>query len=347
MKTKAAVLNELNKPLVIEELIIPELKEGQVLVKIKASGLCHSQLNEIKGNKGPDKFLPHTMGHEGAGIVEEIGRNIKKVKKGDHVVLTWIKGSGFDVPSAIYVTSDGIKVNSGAISTFTEYAVVSENRLVKIPEEVPFKDASLLGCAIPTGAGIIKNTVKLQPNHSLAVFGVGGIGSSAVLYAASIGCSKIIAIDINDSKLEFAKRIGAKYTLNSKKEDVISKIKKFSDGKGVDYSVECSGVKEVMEMAFNSINNKGTTVIAGNLKHGERISINPFDLIVGKKIIGTWGGETYPDVDIPVYIELYLSKKLKLNELITNTYDLQNINTAFADLEQGKVQRAVIVFNKE
>jgi len=343
---KAAILYEQNKPLRIEELSIPPLKPGQALVKIVASGICHSQLNEIKGKKGPDKFLPHTLGHEGAGIVGDIGQGVKKIIKGDHVVLTWIKGVGMDVPSAVYQGTDGSKINSGAISTFMEYAVISENRLVKIPKEMPFFEASLLGCAVPTGAGIVKNTIKLNKNDSIAIFGIGGIGSSALLYVNAIGGKMIIAVDVSDSKLELAKQLGATHAINSKRIEVIPEIKKLTNGRGVDYSMESSGVKEAMELAFRAIQDKGTAVIAGNLKLGETISIDPFELIKGKKIIGTWGGETVPDKDIPAYVELFLSKKLKLNDLITNVYELDEINSALDELEQGKVIRTVINMEK-
>ncbi|MBM3702931.1 MAG: zinc-binding dehydrogenase [Actinobacteria bacterium] len=343
MKTKAAVLYEQNQPLVIEEITIPEPREGQVLVKIIASGICRTQINEIKGEKGPDKFLPHTLGHEGAGIVRKVGKNVKKVKKGDHVVLTWIKGNGVDIPSSKYENNKGFAINSGAISTFMEYAVISENRLVVIPNEMPFNEAALLGCAIPTGAGIIKNSINLNKEKSISIFGIGGIGASALLYASAIGCSKIIAVDVNEKKLKFALDIGATQTINPKTENVISRIKEITDNNGTDYAVECSGKKEAMETAFASINNKGIAAIAGNLSFGETISINPFDLILGKKIIGTWGGETKPDTDIPLYAKMFLSRELKLDKLISHRFRLEEINEAIKLIEKGDVVRAIIV----
>lgn len=353
-KTKAAVLYEINQPLVVEELEIPSLNSGQVLVKILFSGICHTQINEIKGLKGEDKYLPHLLGHEGSGIVEEIGEGVTKVKKGDYVVLSWIKGLGLNAPSCQY-SKDETKINSGAITTFSQYSVISEDRIFKIPLEVPPKVAALLGCAIPTGAGIIKNELKLKDNglknnqleknkkgKSLAIFGIGGIGSSALLYASSLNLSKIIAVDINENKLEFAKSIGATEVINPNQEEGLKKLNKLINEEGVDYSIESSGVKTIMETAFQAINNQGTAIIAGNLKLGETISLNPFDLIKGKKIFGTWGGKTNPDEDIIYYARKYLNQNIPFDKLISKTYPLNEINQAIKDLEEGKVIRALI-----
>jgi len=343
MKTKAAVLRNLNKPLVIEELSIPELKEGQVLVKVVSSGICHSQLNEIKGRRGPDRFLPHTLGHEGSGIVQATGPGVSKVKAGDHVVLTWIKGTGIDAPAIAYTGSDGGIVNSGAISTFMEYAVVSENRVVRVPKEIAFKEASLLGCAIPTGMGIVMNTAKLQKGGSVAIFGLGGIGLSALLAADIMQAAVIIAIDINEEKLKQARSLGATNVINANQQDSLAAVLEITRGAGVDCAIEAAGLRQPMETAFKAVrNNGGLCVLAGNLAHGERISIDPLDLIKGKRVVGTWGGETQPDRDIPKYVDLYLAGKLKLSRLITHVYALENINEALQQLEEGNVGRALI-----
>ncbi|OGR47410.1 MAG: acetoin dehydrogenase [Elusimicrobia bacterium GWC2_51_8] len=343
MKTKAAVLYDLNKPLAIEELSVPELKEGQVLVKVAFSGICHSQLNEVKGKKGPDKFLPHTLGHEGSGIVQATGPGVTKVKAGDHVVLTWIKGDGMDAPASEYKRTDGKKVNSGAISTFMEYAVISENRVVRVSEKITFKEAALLGCAIPTGMGIVMNTAKLRKDSSVAIFGLGGIGLSALLAAELMQAAVIIAIDIKDEKLEQARSLGATHTINAERQDSLADIFEITKGTGVDYAIEAAGLPRTMETAFKAArNNGGLCVLAGNLAHGERISIDPFDLIKGKRIVGTWGGETQPDRDIPKYVDLYLAGRLKLGRLITHTYALDNVNEALQKLEEGNVGRALI-----
>ncbi len=346
MIMKGVVLYKTNGPLVVEELEIPSLQDGQVLVKILFSGVCRAQINEIKAHKGPDKYLPHTLGHEASGIVEETGPGVKKVKKGDYVVLTWIKGEGIDAPSCTYTThKDKKKINSGAITTFNQYSVISENRIVKIPKEVPPDIAALFGCAVPTGVGIVKNELKAKKGESLAIFGIGGIGSCVLLGAVSAGVSPIIAVDINSDKLEFAKENGATHTVNPKEmdiKDVVAKIKEITNNEGVDYSVDCAGIPLMIEAAFDAIKDTGTTIIAGNPAYGEKIRITPFDLIKGKKIFGSWGGSVKPDKDIPLFIQDYLSGKLKVDKLITKTYSLDKINDAIKSLGKGKVIRALI-----
>lgn len=345
MKTKAAILIELNRPLQILELDIPELQPGQVLVEIAYSGVCRTQLNEIHGLKGPDKFLPHTLGHEGSGKVIATGPKVTKVAPSDQVVCTWLKGSGADVSSTQYLTN-GTKVNSGAISTFLTLAVISENRLVPIPAEMPLKEAALLGCAIPTGAGIVRNTLQIQHGDSLAVFGAGGIGLSAIMAAAALEVETIIVIDIFDTKLERAHSLGATHSINSATDDVLAEINAISPG-GVDFTIEATGVTTVMETAFAAIKNSGQCIIAGNPATGEKLRIDPFDLIKGKRICGSWGGATDPDRDIPYYVKLYQSDNLKLDNLITHEFSLSEINKAFDELEHGKVGRAIVKLEAE
>ena len=356
MIIKAAVLREQNKHLVIEELYVPALAPGQVLIKVLYSGICRSQINEIKGNKGEDKYLPHTLGHEASAIVEDVGSRVTKVKKGDYVVLSWIKGEGLNENNCKYIkVGDNSVVNAGAATSFSEYSVVSENRLVKIPPEIPPTIGALLGCAVPTGVGIIKNELTAQRGKSLAIFGVGGIGFAALLGAVMAGLSPIIAIDINDDKLAYAQSNGATHIINSAREDVVQRVKEITSNSkvddaingGVDYAIDCVGIPSVSEMAFEVINNSGTALIAGNAKKGEKISIRPFDLILGKKIMGTWGGATQPDVDIPWYAQHYLSGTLPLDKLISKIYSLEEINQAIADLEEGRSIRALIRFKEK
>ena len=341
-KTDAAVLVELGQPLSLLELSIPELNPGQVLIDVAYSGVCHSQLLEVHGQRGHDRYLPHVLGHEGSGKVLEVGKGVAKVKKGDHVVLSWIKGRGADVPSTIYKSANGT-INSGAISTFMRRTITCENRVTSIPDGMPLREAALLGCAVPTGAGIVFNTAEVQAGSSVAVFGIGGIGLSAVLAADLAHAKTIIAIDLIDHKLETARQVGATHLVNASQEDPLEKIFEITGERGVDYAVEAAGRRETMETAFKAVCDKGgLCVIAGNLSEGECISLDPFGLIRGKRIVGTWGGESEPDRDIPRYVDLYLSGELKLENMITHTYPLKGINQALTDLESGKVGRALI-----
>ncbi len=341
-KTQAAVLVELAKPLQLLELSIPELKPGQVLVDVAYSGVCHTQLSEVRGYRGPDRFLPHTLGHEGSGVVKAVGEGVAKVKSGDRVVLSWIKGEGATVGGSVYGGPNG-SVNSGAISTFMRTTVTCESRVTKIPAEMPLREAALLGCALPTGAGIAMNTAAVPPGSTVAVFGVGGIGLSAVIGAGLRKAAKVIAVDVRDNALELAQKLGATHAVDGRRGDPVAAIKALTEGKGVDFAIEAAGRKQTMEAAFASVRDGGgLCVLAGNLKHGERVEIDPMDLIKGKRVVGTWGGESKPDRDIPLFVELYRSGKLPLELLVSREYSLEGINGAFDDLEQGRVARALI-----
>ncbi|MBI3955137.1 zinc-binding dehydrogenase [Candidatus Gottesmanbacteria bacterium] len=334
MKTKAAVLFQPGEPLRIEEVEIPKLKKGQVLVRMLSSGICRAQLNEVRGWKGEDKFLPHLLGHEGAGIVEETGSGVTKVKQGDYVVTSWIKGKGLDGGGTQYKLGK-ITVNAGPITTFCQRSVISENRLVKVPSQVPPHIAALLGCAVPTGAGIIFHTLKVKKGSSIAIFGAGGVGASVILAAKMRGCKVILAIDISEEKLQFARILGATHT------SLFDNLKPFS----LDYSIEASGNRKAMEKAIEIVNDHGQVVIAGNLKRGEKISLDPFELVKGKNIMGTWGGESEIDRDIPLYAEAYLEGKMKIDALLSKRIKLEKVNEALILMEKNKLLgRAVIDF---
>lgn len=340
---KAAVLYETGKSLVVEDGIeIPPLQTGQVLVKVAYSGICGSQLMEVKGKRGEDAYLPHLLGHEASGWVIDVGSNVTKVKPGDKVVLTWIKGSGADCKGAKYKIGN-TTLNSGGVTTFSNYTVVSENRCVILEEGISMELAALLGCAVPTGAGIVFNTLRPDTDASIAIFGVGGIGLSAILGAKMHECSRIIAVDIEDKKLELAKEFGATDVINCKTEDPIKKINQITKGQGADYSIEAAGIAEVVESAFQSIKyNGGLCVIAGHPDCKERIQLDPFDLIRGKKIVGSWGGECLPDKDISMYVKYYKNGKLPLERMISQVYPLEKINEALSELENGRAHRILI-----
>lgn len=342
MRTEAAILLELNQPLRLVGLEMPALKPGQVLVDVAYSGVCHTQVLEARGKRGPDRFLPHALGHEGSGTVRQVGPEVRKVKPGDRVVLTWIKGLGQEVGSTVYESNLG-RVNSGAIGTFMRQTITCENRVVPIAEEMPLREAALLGCALPTGAGIILNAAQVRPGASVAVFGAGGIGLSAILASSLLHAAPLIAVDVVDQKLEDARKSGATYTINAKLQDPLTAIRELTGGRGVDYAVECAGRVETMEAACKAVRDGGgLCVLAGNLPHGETIRIDPMDLIRGKRVVGTWGGESQPDRDIPLYARWFRAGRLPLAQLISREYPLEKINAALEDLEQGRVARALV-----
>ena len=341
MKTLAAIIVEQNKPLELMELEVPNLEEGQVLVEVKYTGICRTQVNEIKGYKGKDHFLPHTLGHEGSGVVLEVGAKVTKVKKGDHVVLTWIKGEGLEYFGTQY-QAVGQKVNSGPISTFLKHAVISENRVISIGKDIPLREAALFGCAIPTGAGIVYNELALEEGATVAIFGLGGIGLSSLLAARMKGAKQIIAVDREQEKLDLAKALGATETLLFNTEGFVEAIHDMTEGKGVDYSIEAAGNKLVMETAFEVIRPHGKCVLAGNVPHGTRISCDPFDFIKGKQLVGTWGGNVKPDQDIPLFLSEFMKDRRGFDKLISHEIPLEEINTGIEMAETGKAARIFI-----
>jgi S-(hydroxymethyl)glutathione dehydrogenase/alcohol dehydrogenase len=342
MKTYAAILYEINQPLRIEQIELPILKPGQVLVKVAYSGVCHSQLMEVRGRRGPDRFLPHLLGHEGSGVVVDVGGEVNKVGKGDEVVLSWIKGEGADCGGTKYY-KDGETINAGAVTTFSEYAVVSENRCVRLPEGVPLDVAALLGCAVLTGAGIVLNTMRPDRQSTILVWGVGGIGLSAVMAARLKKCAVIIAVDMQDSKLELAKTFGATHVVNARTGNALARVLEIVGPAGVDYAVEAAGRAGTIEQAFQAVRkNGGLCVFASHPPIGERICLDPHDLISDKQIRGSWGGESFPDKDVPRFTKFYLQGKLPLEKLITHRYKLEKIDEALADLETGAVGRPLV-----
>ena len=324
------------------ELSVPG--RGQVLVKIAYSGVCHSQLMEARGRRGADPYLPHLLGHEGSGKVISIGEGVSKVSPGELVVLGWIKGNGLESGGIQYHCNClPQKINAGGVTTFNEYALVSENRVVPLPVGVPLDIAVLFGCALPTGAGIITNDLRPIAGSSVAVFGLGGIGMSALMATMLFQCAKVIAIDVSADKLELALSFGATHIVDAGTSDPISEIRALTDGLGVDYAVEASGQVKVIEQAFASIRRGGgVCVFATHPEQGNTISIDPYELICGKQIRGSWGGSSNPDRDIPMFAKLYLEGKLPLEKLITKRYPLEAINEALDDLEQRRVGRPLI-----
>ena len=344
---RAAILRKCGNPLSIEDGIeIPKLKSGQVLVKMAYSGICRSQLMEVNGQRGEDKYLPHLLGHEGCGQVVSVAPDVTKISKGNWTILGWIKGEGINAEGAKYNLGGEI-INSGAVTTFSTYTIVSENRIVPLPNGLPKDIAVLFGCALPTGAGIVINQIKPLKDTSIAFVGMGGIGLSGLMATKAFECKNIIAVDISDEKLNLAKEFGATHTINSSNTNVLKEIDNITNGVGVDYSMDAGGSIETIELAFESVkNNGGQCIFASHPQAGKKISIDPFDLISGKNIKGSWGGSCKPDEDIPFLANLYEKGMMPLEKLVTKKYRLDEINIALDDLKNSNVFRPLLLIDE-
>ena len=253
---KAAILTEQNAPLMVVDLELPALDVGQVLVQVAHSGICGKQIEEISGKRGPDPYLPHMLGHEGAGVVKDVGPGVKKVKAGDHVVLHWVKGSGIDSAPPRF-NWDGTTVSAGSVTTFSRYTIASENRVTPIPADLDLEVASLLGCAVTTGMGVVFNNAALMPGQSIAVFGVGGVGLNVLQGAALVNAHPIVAVDLHDHKLERAMAFGATHTVNASKQDAEAFLRELAGPGGLDVVVDLTGDAAVREAAYNATSNTG------------------------------------------------------------------------------------------
>ena len=345
-KTKAAILVELNAPLEIAEIDLPdELSFGQVLVKVHYSGICGAQINEIEGAKGPDKFLPHLLGHEGSATVLDAGPGVKTVKKGDTVVMHWRQSNGIQCETPAY-RWNGRKVNSGWVTTFNRHAVVSENRVTPIPADFDLKIAPLFGCAVTTAMGVINNNAQVKVGQSVVVFGVGGVGLNIVQAAAMVSAHPVIAIDIVDSKLEMAKRFGATHCFNSKTiGNLDEEILKVVGKAGADVIVETTGIVKVIEQAYGLTHADGKTILVGVPTKGNNVSIYTLPLHFKKVLKGSHGGDAEPHLDIPRYIRLIGAGKLNLNGLVTHEFKLDQINEAIKLVRSGNAGRVLVAMD--
>jgi S-(hydroxymethyl)glutathione dehydrogenase/alcohol dehydrogenase len=341
MHTTAAVLEKIGNPLVLAELAVPALQPGQVLVAVAFAGMCHTQLLECRGRRGDDPYLPHCLGHEGSGTVQVVGRGVSKCRVGDHVVLSWIKGSGADVPGTVY-SWNGRDVNAGGVTTFARHAVVSENRVTVIPPSLDLRAAAFLGCAVATGIGAVRNTAGVKRGQSLAVFGVGGVGLCAVAGGRLAGAEPIVAVDVCAERLQLAVQFGATHSILAGHQDPVAEIQRLCPG-GVDVAVEASGQPAVMLQALRAVRRQGgCAVIAGNASHGETLPLDPRELNQGKRLLGTWGGDSQPDRDFPAYCRLVEEGQLDLRPVQAPPFSLAAVNEALAALEHQKVARPLL-----
>tara|TARA_R110002096_G_scaffold273422_3_gene467227 strand:- start:18298 stop:19410 length:1113 start_codon:yes stop_codon:yes gene_type:complete len=370
MKALAAVLHQSGKPLSVEEVEVLPPGPGEVQVRIKAAGVCHSDLHVIKGDLPmPTPIIP---GHEGAGIVEAVGKGVTEVAEGDHVLPMWRMSCGrceyclggkpalCDVGTKMrfsglmpdgktrFRSSSGKQIlHYAGVSTFSQLATMPEAAVVKIPQDYPLNKGALISCGVITGFGAVVNTARVSPGDTVAIFGCGGIGLNIVQSAKIAGARRIIAVDRVSKKLEFARQFGATETINASEDDPVEAIMDLT-GTGVDYAFEAVGLPEPIEQAYDSTKKGGTCVVVGIAPREARAKINVNALVYAEKTLkGTIYGSMRPRIDLLRLIDLHLSGQLELDKLLTKTYPLTEINEAYADLEAGKVARSLLLPNGE
>ncbi|PWA13029.1 alcohol dehydrogenase [Pueribacillus theae] len=365
---KAAVLHNYGQELKIEDVELEEPRKGEVRVKMKAAGICHSDLHVIDAHLPLP--VPIVLGHEGSGIVDAVGEGVASVKVGDHVALNWVpscskcyyckigrpdmcdEASKISLMGTMLDGTTRFSVDGKAIhqfpltGTFSEYTVVPESAAIPIRKDVPFELAALVGCCVITGVGAVVNTAKVKAGSTVAVIGAGGVGFNAIQGAALCGAKQIIAIDIIPEKLEMTRQFGATHTINASEKNVVSAVLDVTDGLGVDYAFEVIGRPETMAQAYNITRKTGMTVIVGLPAPNENVTINAFSLpSQTKTLTGSWLGQGNPSVDYPKLLDLNAAGKLKLEPLVSKIYSLEQINEGFDDLKAGKNIRGVIRFD--
>ena len=342
----AAILHASRQPLVVDTIELPgELEAGQVLVKLHYSTICGAQINEIEAVKGPDKYLPHLLGHEASATVLEIGPGVTTVQTGDTVVLHWRPGSGIHSQPPRYRWGGGT-LNAGWVTTFNSHAVVSENRMTPIPSDFDLKVAPLFGCAVTTAAGVIGNDARLKVGESLVVFGAGGVGLNVVQFAAITGAFPIVAVDLVDEKLEMARRFGATHGFSARSmtlEAIDHEVRAVVGMRGPDKVVETTGDARVIEAAYGLTHPEGTCVLVG-VPH-ERVNLYTLPIHFDMVLTGSHGGSARPERDIPRLLRLHQSGRLPLSDLITHEFALDEINDALDVVRQGVAGRVLVSFD--
>ncbi|MBV7336316.1 Zn-dependent alcohol dehydrogenase [Chloroflexi bacterium TSY] len=358
---KAAVCYEFGQPLTVEEVTIDPPQAGEVKVKMAATAICHSDVHEIWGEWGGE--TPVVSGHEAAGIIDEIGPGVTRVKPGDHVVVSLLRQCGecllcttgrpyncekvfpLDTESRLR-NQDGVALHHGIrTAAFAEYAIVEQSQVVPVPDEIPLECAALLACGVITGLGAVTNTAQVETGSRVAVIGCGGVGLNSIQGAVLSGASQIIAIDLLDSKLEAARSFGATDTINVGEKDAVDTVREMTEGRGADYAFATVGSSTAIEQAVNMIRSGGTAVIVGLPAHDQALfSVSAPHIVGGRSIMGSSMGSTRLFVDVPRLVDLYRNGHLKLDELITKRYPIEEINEAIESMERGEALRNVIVF---
>ena len=374
VKIKAAVLNQMgleapyakSKPLAIEEVELDAPGQGEVLVKIGAAGLCHSDLSVIEGNR--PRPMPMVLGHEAAGVVEKLGPGVEDLNVGDHVVMVFVPSCGHCLPCAEgrpALCEPGAAANGAGtllsghrrlhhngsdvnhhlgVSAFAEYATLSRRSLVKIDKELPLDEAALFGCAVLTGVGAVINTARVPAGASVAVVGLGGVGLSSLLGAAAAGARRLVAVDLSDEKLGLARQLGATDTFNAKSVDTVEAIRSATGG-GVEFAFELAGSVRAMELAYKITRRGGTTVTAGLPPPDQNFPLPQVNLVAEERTVkGSYIGTCVPSRDLPRYIELYRRGRLPIDRLMSGRLKLDEINLGFDRLREGQAVRQVVVF---
>ena len=338
-----AVLRQLNKPLTINKLAYSNLTYGQVLISVKTSGICGRQIQEINGSKGPDKFLPHLMGHEGGGIVLKVGSGVSKVKIGDHVVMHWRVSKGIESQFPTYLDEDKTKIGGGLVTTFNSEAIVSENRITKISKEIPFKIGALLGCSLTTALGLVNNEAKIKIGQSVMVIGCGSVGTSVIQALKMVSAYPIVSVDISNEKLEFSKKFGSDHLIFFD-DNFDDNCKSYFGSSGPDVIIETSGSPDMISKCYSILAPKGKLIMVGQPKSGEKIILNSAsDNFIGKKIFDSQGGGTNPDIDIKNYIKIIENNKIDIEKIITKRVNIKDINSAIEDIKNNKVTGKCII----
>jgi aryl-alcohol dehydrogenase len=362
MKIKAAVVREKSGPFVLEEVELDDPRADEILVRIVASGLCHTDL--VARDQYMPVPLPVVLGHEGAGIVEKVGARVKRVAPGDHVVSSYLSCgscsscatgqpayclnffpcniSGFRMDGSSTMSRKGRVVHGSFFgqSSFASHAIIGERNVVKVSGELPLEKLAPLGCGIQTGAGGVMNSLKVRPGSSIAVFGMGSVGLSAVMAAKVVGSTTIVAIDVTRERLTMAKKLGATHTVNPSTTDPVEEIKKITGG-GARYSLECTGIPDVLSQSLDCLAMTGECGLIGVAPFGSRVSLDCQNILNGRSIRGIVEGDSIPEVFIPQLIDLYSQGRFPFDKIL-KMYTLDQINEAAADSEKGKVIKAVI-----
>ena len=366
MKAKAAILFDVGQRLDIREVDVAKPRAGEVLVRMAVGGICHSDLHVMTGHLNAP--TPSILGHEGAGTVVETGSGVTSVRPGDNVIPLWrlscgeceyctlarpalcavgmkIRSTGRLLDGSSRFSLDGSEIKHFlGVSTFSEYTVILEKALVKVPKDIPLQQAALLGCAVITGIGAVMNAARVTPGSQVAVFGSGGVGLNVIQGAALAGAEKIIAVDLLDNKLEMARQFGATHTVNASSDDPVEQVRSLTEQRGVDYAFEVIGLPKTVRQAFDSLAKRGEAVVLGVTPLETEVSIPIMPLIFEEKVLkGSVYGSSRPRIDIPKLMNLYRAGKLKLDELVTRTYSFDQINEAYSALERGEVARTVVL----